>query len=121
MNILGKKSKLNLIILSSSVLLLYNCKASSPVLEIESERAQIDKIDKKVVHLLSQRMNAAMKIGEIKKKNKIEVTQPARWNEVKNNLRKNAIESNINPDMIVKMYEVFYEESVKQQQDLQRK
>lgn len=121
MKIPVRNMKFNIFILSISAIFLQSCKTATPIMKIESERAKIDQIDQQVVSLLSQRMNAAMTIGQIKKENKIEVTQPGRWNEVKNNLRKKAIESNVNPDMILKMYQVFYEESVKQQQDLQKK
>ncbi|GEM_PF-3958205 len=112
------KKKLGLFFL---LFLLLYCKSATPYSKIKKERVKIDHIDKKVVDLLSERMKIAMQIGAIKKENQIEVTQPSRWQAVKDALRKRAVEKEVNPDMIVKMYEVFYNKSVKQQQDLQKK
>lgn len=107
--------------LSLLSLFLLSCKTASPYSRIEKERTKIDQIDKEVVDLLSERMKVAMNIGAIKKENKIEVTQPSRWNTVKDALRKRAIEKGVDPEMIVKMYEMFYQESVRKQEDLQKK
>lgn len=100
-------------------LLLMQCKSMSATQKIDIQRAKIDEIDSEIVNLLSDRMEAVIKIGTIKKENKIQVLQPNRWNAVKEKLKQKAIERNLNPEMVIQMYEVFYQESVKQQKELQ--
>lgn len=55
---------------------------------IESLRCEIDKIDKEMAMLFEKRMEIAIKIGEYKKKNKLEVLNTNREKQViKNNIK----------------------------------
>ncbi|MFW9828935.1 MAG: chorismate mutase [Candidatus Thorarchaeota archaeon] len=57
-------------------------KRSDPKKELELYRRKIDKIDNKLVKLLNERVRLVKIVGEIKKKNNIEISQPQREKEV---------------------------------------
>ena len=49
---------------------------------IDQLRAQIDILDEKIIHILSQRMRISRKIGEYKKDNNVAILQTGRWDAV---------------------------------------
>ena len=57
-------------------------KRSDPKMELELYRRKIDKIDNKLIKLLNDRVRLVKIVGEIKKKNNIEITQPQREKEI---------------------------------------
>ena len=85
--------------------------------KIEDYRKKIDSIDKKVLELLNRRAKIAIKIGEIKKINKIKVKAPERERKILENLKK--INSGPFSDQAIqKIFKTIIIESRKLQSDL---
>ena len=85
--------------------------------KIEDYRKKIDSIDKKVLELLNRRAKIAIKIGEIKKINKIKVKAPERERKILENLKK--IKSGPFSDQAIqKIFKTIIIESRKLQSDL---
>lgn len=70
---------------------------------IEEVRNNIDRIDKEIVKLLSERSNYVKQAAHFKKTTD-DVKAPARVEAVINKVRTLAIENNVNPDLIERIY-----------------
>ncbi|MFC6101406.1 chorismate mutase [Olivibacter domesticus] len=84
-------------------------------------RKKIDKLDKEIIHLLGDRMQAARTIGAYKVKHKVAVVQPDRFNKV---LQQAVIEGEkvgLSADFVKKLYEDVHTESVRQEEELKQK
>ena len=66
--------------------------------EIEKYRKQIDMIDEKLLILLNKRGEIAKKIGDLKRKEKIEIYKPSRENQIIERLK--TITTIFNPESI---------------------
>jgi chorismate mutase len=82
---------------------------------IEELRAQIDKIDDKIVALLEQRMHIAEQIGKIKKENNIAVLQTKRWSQIITQRLKEAKEKGLSEHFIENIFRAIHEESINHQ------
>ena len=71
---------------------------------LENLRREIDEIDKKIVELFEERINIAVKIGEWKKSNKIEIFDSKREEKV----IEKAIEALVNKEYKEKISELFH-------------
>ena len=73
-------------------------------------RQQIDQIDTHLLELLSQRMGVSQEIAKIKAANNLEIYDPAREIEVLQKLRKLGTSLNLNPEFVVTIYQLIFEE-----------
>ncbi len=73
-------------------------------MELSEIRQKLDEIDKELVLLLSKRMALIPAVAEYKKKNNLPRYQPEREKQVIDSKRKIALENNLNPDLIEKIY-----------------
>ncbi|MDY2986913.1 MAG: chorismate mutase [Peptoniphilus sp.] len=71
---------------------------------LENLRREIDEVDKKIVELFEERINIAVKIGEWKKSNKIEIFDSKREEKV----IEKAIEALVNKEYKEKISELFH-------------
>jgi len=74
-------------------------------------RKDIDGIDSNIVKLLSQRLSAARKIGDLKKKGRGRIQDMAREKEVVEHVRKLAEKEGINPEAVERLYRQIITES----------
>ena len=68
--------------------------------EINILRKDIDIIDNQILILINKRMNLCKKVGDVKKRNKMEVSKPGRERLILNNLiNKNIVDKNLVNDL----------------------
>jgi chorismate mutase len=60
-------------------------------------------------------MALAEKIGEVKKEHDIQIYQPQRWNEIRNNVLQWAKEMQLSEDLMLKVFETIHQESIRKQ------
>lgn len=88
---------------------------------LEKLRQRIDKIDRDLLAILSERMKTVSKIGNYKKENHITVLQIERWNRILEDRLQHANQLDMNKDFIVKFLELIHNESIRIQTELLNK
>jgi 4-amino-4-deoxychorismate mutase len=83
-------------------------------------RNKINQLDKEIVHLLGERMQAARLIGAYKLAHKMEVVQSNRFNEVLQKAIKQGKEEGLSEQFIKALYEDIHTESIRQQEALKK-
>lgn len=83
--------------------------------QLEALRQRIDKLDDRLISVLKERMSVSENIGTLKLANNITILQPDRWQEIVTNARKTALEINLNPDFVEKIFSTIHEESINKQ------
>ena len=86
--------------------------------ELDELRGQIDSIDTELLDLLARRMRVAREIGGYKRRERIPVVQPLRYNDLMQHRTQAAVELGLSPDFIRTVLAAIHEESVRQQLDL---
>lgn len=81
-------------------------------------RKKINKIDKKIIRLLAERIWLMKPIAEYKLKNNLEIHQPEREKKIINEQKKLAKEFNINPEFIEKIFKLTIEECTHIQKEI---
>lgn len=83
-------------------------------------RDKINQLDKEIVHLLGERMQAARAIGAYKLAHKMEVVQSNRFNEVLQKAIHQGKEEGLSEEFIKALYEDIHKESIRQQEALKQ-
>lgn len=83
-------------------------------------REKIDQLDKQIIQLLGERMEAARAIGTYKMAHKIGVVQSNRFNEVLQRAIAEGRQLGLSEEFIKKLYEDVHAESVRQQEALKQ-
>jgi len=83
-------------------------------------RTKINQLDKEIIHLLGERMNAARVIGVYKQAHKMEVLQSNRFNEVLQKAITAGKEEGLSEEFIKALYEEIHKESIRQQEALNK-
>lgn len=81
-------------------------------------RAKIDQLDKEIIDLLGERMEAARAIGTYKLAHKVEVVQSNRFNEVLQKAVDHGTSKGLSEEFIKALYEDIHKESIRQQEAL---
>jgi len=93
--------------------------ANTESLEFENKlhelRAAIDKIDEKLLHNLSQRMQIVEKIGEYKRDNNVTILQLERWFEIIKTRTVRGELLGLEPEFINKILQLVHKESIRKQ------
>lgn len=89
--------------------------------QLSNMRSRIDEIDKKVIHLLSDRMDIAKDIGQVKKDMDITVLQLDRWKEIYESRTKLGTELGFSEAFIKRFLEQLHKESIRMQTDIKNK
>lgn len=71
---------------------------------LKNQRARIDAIDDQVVDLLVERFGIVREVGEIKKRENIEIVQSNRAEEVKNRVANRASHAGLDGDLLRAIY-----------------
>lgn len=85
---------------------------------IEELRAELDIMDEMILWALSERMNLAGKIGQVKKEANIKPLQKGRWEEVLERMKNMATQSGLDPDFVENLFSVIHDESLRHQRSL---
>ena len=85
--------------------------------ELTKLREQIDFYDDELLSLISNRMNIAKKIGDIKSQNEITVLQSNRWNDILNRTIEKSGKLNLGKSFIEKYMEAIHLESIRIQNE----
>jgi chorismate mutase len=72
--------------------------------KLQSSRKEIDSIDKRIILLLSKRVKIAKKLKNIKKKNKMAITDKVREKEVIGNARAIAQQHDLEPEFAEEIF-----------------
>ncbi len=109
-------------------LLLSSLRYSRQVIEAENGvddklevlRSQIDKIDRKVLEVLAERMQVVKEIGTYKKENGLTVLQISRWSDIFDDRTKNGASLGLTEEMIRSLFELIHLESISLQEKILR-
>lgn len=82
---------------------------------LEKLRQQINQLDDELMHLLSQRMKVAEKIGQYKKENNITILQTKRWNEILERACKKGDKMGLSKEFVTKYLDAVHMESINHQ------
>ncbi len=82
---------------------------------LEDLRAQVDKIDDKLLDILYKRMQVSDKIGKVKKKNNITILQSGRWDQLLTKRIQDGAGKGLSEDFVVKIFRTIHEESINHQ------
>ncbi|MCF0165687.1 MAG: bifunctional 3-deoxy-7-phosphoheptulonate synthase/chorismate mutase type II [Bacteroidales bacterium] len=88
---------------------------SQPNDKIEMLRSQIDQLDDSIIDLISERLDIASEIGEIKSVEGIAVFQPERWEQVVSRVETRAADRGVSTGFISGLYRLIHQESIKRQ------
>ncbi len=83
---------------------------------LESLRERIDKVDRHLIEILAERMDAVKKIGEFKRDNQVTVLQMGRWNEIVNNRIWLGKSLGLQEETVKKFLDLLHIESIQLQQ-----
>ncbi|AFM02789.1 chorismate mutase [Bernardetia litoralis DSM 6794] len=75
-------------------------------------RQQIDQIDTELIKIIAQRMEIVKKIGEHKRKNKLETIQPNRWQAILDSRQEIAEELDLPSDLVLDIFEVIHQMAI---------
>jgi chorismate mutase len=109
-------------------LLLSSLRYSRQVIEAETGvedklevlRSQIDKIDRKVLEVLAERMQVVKEIGSYKKEKGLTVLQISRWSDIFDDRIKNGATLGLTEEMIRSLFELIHLESISLQEKILR-
>ena len=85
---------------------------------LDELRAEIDIMDDLLVWVLSNRMELAGKIADVKRNEKMQVLQSTRWNQVLERVTSKGAESGLRPQFLENLFRSIHEESVGMQKNL---
>ena len=83
--------------------------------KLKKYRKEIDKIDNKIIKLISERFETVQKIWKFKKENNIEALQEDRWKEVIQNRKSIAENYWISTEFIEKIWNEIHKETLELQ------
>lgn len=84
--------------------------------ELRNLRDEIAQIDQDIFDLLSNRMEAAQRIGKYKKANEVTILQQQQWDHILNKAMARAKDLGISEQFIIEYLAVLHDESIRQQQ-----
>ncbi len=86
--------------------------------EIKKLRDSIDSLDKDIVDAVAKRMSLVKQVGELKKKNNVEVVQNDRWQQLLTSRMSWATADGMSSDEIKELFETLHDISVNRQKGI---
>lgn len=80
--------------------------------DLEILREKIDKIDSRIIDLLSERMDLSRQVSKIKMRNNMSVLQIRRWNSLLAQRLQEGCQKGLNNDFVKELFEQIHKESV---------
>lgn len=84
--------------------------------QLQVLRGEIDQLDQKLIDILTERMQVASKIGQVKKEKNVAVLQNQRFNEIMDKMIQKAHQTGLSDDFIAGIYKEIHQESIRQQE-----
>ena len=78
-------------------------------------RQQIDQIDTELIQIIAKRMEVVKKIGEHKRKHKLDTVQPNRWQAILDSRQKIAEKLELPSDLVLDIFEVIHQMAIQTQ------
>lgn len=89
-------------------------------IHLEEMRAQIDRLDNSLIHLLVERMQISRKIGAYKKAHNLTIVQAKRYDEILKRNFEHGTSHGMTPQFIKAIFEAIHEESIRRQAEIMR-
>ena len=89
-------------------------------IQLEEMRAQIDRLDNSLIHLLVERMQISRKIGAYKKAHNLTIVQAKRYDEILKRNFEHGTSHGMTPQFIKAIFEAIHEESIHRQAEIMR-
>ncbi len=86
--------------------------------EIKKLRDSIDDLDKEIVDAIAKRMTLVKQVGELKKKNNVEVVQNDRWQQLLKSRMSWSSESGMSAEEIKELFTTLHDISVNRQRGI---
>jgi chorismate mutase len=84
--------------------------------QLQVLRGEIDQLDQKLIDILTERMQVATKIGQVKKEKNVAVLQNQRFNEIMEKMIQKAHQTGLSDEFIAGIYKEIHQESIRQQE-----
>ncbi len=81
-------------------------------------RKQIDHLDEELLSLLMERMKIAEEIGKIKKREKVTILQPHRWEEIRKNVLRKGTALGLSEEFVLRIFNTIHQESIERQKKI---
>ena len=88
--------------------------------QLDEMRAQIDRLDSSLIHLLAERMAVSSKIGAYKKAHNLTIVQARRYDEILKRNFEHGTSHGMTPQFIKAIFEAIHEESIRRQAEIMR-
>ncbi|MCK5781544.1 MAG: bifunctional 3-deoxy-7-phosphoheptulonate synthase/chorismate mutase type II [Flavobacteriales bacterium] len=88
--------------------------------KIDALRKQIDELDHQLIAMLSQRMDVAKQIGEVKKESNVAVLQASRWDDIVHDRKNMGKDKGLSEEFIRRVFEAIHQESINKQDKLMK-
>lgn len=85
------------------------------MLTIGELRAEIDKLDDRIIDIFEKRMKVAEEIGRYKKEHNIAILQTRRWSDILNKRQRMGEQSGLDAEFIAKVFRAIHQESISHQ------
>lgn len=98
-----------------------NATQKLPITDSSSEiclnecRQQIDQIDTQLIQILAQRMEVVKRIGEHKRRNKLQTLQPNQWQAILDSRKEIAQELELPSELVLDIFEVIHQMAIQTQ------
>ena len=86
--------------------------------QLDEMRAQIDRLDSSLIHLLAERMAVSSKIGAYKKAHNLTIVQARRYDEILKRNFEHGTSHGMTPQFIKAIFEAIHEESIRRQAEI---
>lgn len=86
--------------------------------KLEKLRADLQKNDQQMMHMLAYRKNLVHEIGMLKKELQLDILQAPVWENSLNQRKQEAIQLGLNPSLIEELFELIHHQSLKDQEKL---
>jgi len=89
--------------------------------KLSNFRDEISFLDKQLVELLSNRMEVAEKIGEVKKEKNVAILQNSRWQEIMDTMIARGLKSGLSKTFIENIFKAIHQESIEHQETIMKR
>ncbi len=91
---------------------------NSLLLTLEELRAQIDKMDDKIIDIFEKRMEVAEEIGRYKKVQNITILQSRRWDQILTERINEGIKKGLSEEFVSRVFRAIHQESINHQEKI---
>ena len=89
--------------------------------KLEELRAKIDEVDYELIDIIAKRLDLVKQIGEYKQNSNITILQLKRWRNVIQDRLKKGVEKGLSKKLLIDLFELVHEESIRLQNEIMNK